>query len=206
MQSGVDTPRRATHSQHEEVAACPGPHRRGGHRRPDQLDPPLAHGSGSCSGRAAPRGSRPPEGAHPQREDDGGLAPTRARRGFLPRGRTPRGILALQLDDSLAGPTPLHGREIAYVDAFGGGDDIVRYSAATPCQYTNLAQIQTEPMLNDEAKRFAPGRIRYGQGVRWAQSGRLGRDGQDPGRGRRFRVDRGGRPRPWCRRRSDCGS
>lgn len=64
---------------------------------------------------------------------------------------------------SIAGPTPLHGREIGRVDAWGGGDDVVRYSAATPCAYTNLAQIQTEPLLNDEARRLAPGRIRYGQ-------------------------------------------
>ncbi len=64
---------------------------------------------------------------------------------------------------SLAGPTEVHGREIGHVDAWGGGEDIVRYSAATPCRYTNLAQIQTEPLLNEEAKRLAPGRVRYGQ-------------------------------------------
>ncbi|WP_382309787.1 FAD-dependent monooxygenase [Herbiconiux sp. UC225_62] len=64
---------------------------------------------------------------------------------------------------SLAGPTPLHGREIGHVDAWGGGDDVVRYSAATPSTYTNLAQIQTEPLLNEEAGRLAPGRVRYGQ-------------------------------------------
>jgi 2,4-dichlorophenol 6-monooxygenase len=64
---------------------------------------------------------------------------------------------------SIDGPTALHGREIGHVDAWGGGEDVVRYSAATPCRYTNLAQIQTEPLLNAEAQRLAPGRVRYGQ-------------------------------------------
>ncbi|MET3354360.1 UNVERIFIED_ORG: 2,4-dichlorophenol 6-monooxygenase [Xanthobacter viscosus] len=64
---------------------------------------------------------------------------------------------------SLAGPTPLHGREIGHVDAWGGGEDVTRYANATPCEYTNLTQIQVEPLLNEEAKRCAPGRIQYGQ-------------------------------------------
>ena len=64
---------------------------------------------------------------------------------------------------SLDGPTPLHGRLIGHIDAWGGGDEAPRYSAATPCPYVNLGQTQTEPLLSEEAKRLAPGRIRYGQ-------------------------------------------
>lgn len=63
---------------------------------------------------------------------------------------------------SLAGPTALHGREIGHVDAWGGGEDVARYASATPCEYTNMTQIQLEPLLNDEANRCAPGRVRYG--------------------------------------------
>lgn len=64
---------------------------------------------------------------------------------------------------SLSGPTPLHGREIGYVDSWGGGDDVPRYARATPCVYTNLSQTKLEPMLFGEAERSAPGRVRYGQ-------------------------------------------
>ena len=167
MQPGVDSPRRATQSQHEEVAAR------------FLRVPVLIVGAGIAGLTSSILLSR--------MGVDHVLVERRRGVHGLPKAhilsaKTMEVLRQLGLDEafyraggplegfsrfnwmtSLAGPTPLHGREIACVDAFGGGDDIVRYTAATPCQYTNLAQIQTEPMLNDEAKRLAPGRIRYGQ-------------------------------------------
>ena len=62
---------------------------------------------------------------------------------------------------SLAGPTPLHGRELAWRDAWGGGADSHRYAKASPFRHTNLPQMRLEPILRRRAEALAPGRVRF---------------------------------------------
>ncbi|HJQ48776.1 MAG TPA: FAD-dependent monooxygenase [Amycolatopsis sp.] len=61
---------------------------------------------------------------------------------------------------SLAGPTPLHGRKIGEVDAWGGGADAARYAAASPRRFANLPQLRLDTILADHATRAWPGRVR----------------------------------------------
>jgi 2,4-dichlorophenol 6-monooxygenase len=63
---------------------------------------------------------------------------------------------------SLAGPSPLHGREIGHFESWGGENDRPRYTLASPCPYTNMPQTRLEPLLHAEAIRRAPGRIHHG--------------------------------------------
>src|ERR1700758_1053437 len=62
---------------------------------------------------------------------------------------------------SLAGPTPLHGRELAWRDAWGGGADAERYARVSRFRHTNLPQMRLEPILRRRADERAPGRVRF---------------------------------------------
>ena len=64
---------------------------------------------------------------------------------------------------SIAGPTPLHGRKIGEVQAWGGGTDAQRYAEASPRKFTNLPQIRLDRLLWEHAAAACPGRIRAGQ-------------------------------------------
>jgi 2,4-dichlorophenol 6-monooxygenase len=57
---------------------------------------------------------------------------------------------------SLAGPTELHGRELARGDSWGGGQELPSATAASPFTHTNLPQIDLEPILRDRARELAP--------------------------------------------------
>jgi 2,4-dichlorophenol 6-monooxygenase len=61
---------------------------------------------------------------------------------------------------SLAGPTPLHGRKIGEVDAWGGGADAARYAAASPRRFANLPQLRLDTILAERASRAWPARVR----------------------------------------------
>ena len=62
---------------------------------------------------------------------------------------------------SLAGPTRLHGRELAWRDAWGGGADADRYARVSRFRHTNLPQMRLEPILRRRAEERAPGRVRF---------------------------------------------
>ena len=66
---------------------------------------------------------------------------------------------------SLAGDRPEHGRVIATLDAWGGGDQLAAHLAASPCRSTNLPQLRLEPIIKHRAEDLAPGRVRFGQEV-----------------------------------------
>lgn len=66
---------------------------------------------------------------------------------------------------SLAGPTPLHGREIAIRDAWGGGRYVEEYAAASPASYTMLPQIRLEPVLRAAAEERPEADVRFGHAV-----------------------------------------
>jgi 2,4-dichlorophenol 6-monooxygenase len=57
---------------------------------------------------------------------------------------------------SLAGPTDLHGRELARSDSWGGGHELPAATIASPFTHTNLPQIHLEPILQDRARELAP--------------------------------------------------
>jgi 2,4-dichlorophenol 6-monooxygenase len=57
---------------------------------------------------------------------------------------------------SLAGPTDLHGRELARGDSWGGGGELPTATAASPFTHTNLPQIHLEPVLQARARELAP--------------------------------------------------
>ena len=57
---------------------------------------------------------------------------------------------------SLAGPTDLHGRELARGDSWGGGAELPAATAASPFTHTNLPQIHLEPILQERARELAP--------------------------------------------------
>ncbi|WP_205346967.1 FAD-dependent monooxygenase [Pseudonocardia broussonetiae] len=61
---------------------------------------------------------------------------------------------------SLAGPTPLHGRRIGDVPAWGGGADAPRYAAASPRRFANLPQLRVDAILAENAARAWPDRVR----------------------------------------------
>ncbi|UZX02871.1 aromatic ring hydroxylase [Arthrobacter sp. CDRTa11] len=61
---------------------------------------------------------------------------------------------------SLAGPTPLHGQRIGYVDAWGGGGDLAEYEKASPRKFANLPQIRLDRVLAEHAKMRWPNAIR----------------------------------------------
>lgn len=61
---------------------------------------------------------------------------------------------------SLGGPTPLHGRKIGHISAWGGGADTERYASASPRRFTNLPQIYLDRILWEHAEAHSPGRIR----------------------------------------------
>lgn len=64
---------------------------------------------------------------------------------------------------SFDGPTPLHGRELARRDSWGGGADADRYAIASRFRTTNLPQLRLEPILRARAEELAPGAVRFGQ-------------------------------------------
>jgi 2,4-dichlorophenol 6-monooxygenase len=61
---------------------------------------------------------------------------------------------------SLAGPTPLHGRKIGQLPAWGGGADGARYAVASPRRFANLPQLRVDAILYEQAEQAWPGRIR----------------------------------------------
>lgn len=63
---------------------------------------------------------------------------------------------------SFAGPTPLHGRQIAIRDAWGGGAYADEYAVASPARYTMLPQIRLEPILLKAAQSYPLADIRFG--------------------------------------------
>jgi 2,4-dichlorophenol 6-monooxygenase len=63
---------------------------------------------------------------------------------------------------SLAGPTELHGREIAGRDAWGGGADTPAYAVASRYRSVNLPQLRLEPILKRHAEARGPGQVRFG--------------------------------------------
>ncbi|MCL8024503.1 FAD-dependent monooxygenase [Nocardioides bruguierae] len=67
-------------------------------------------------------------------------------------GAPPRTVSRTGWYTSLGGPTPLHGREIAVRDAWGGGQYADEYAAASPAPYTMLPQIRLEPILRAAAQ------------------------------------------------------
>ena len=66
---------------------------------------------------------------------------------------------------SLAGSTPVHGRKIGEVHAWGGGPDRERYARASPRAFANLPQIRLDAVLWKHAERRSPGQIRAHQEV-----------------------------------------
>jgi 2,4-dichlorophenol 6-monooxygenase len=64
---------------------------------------------------------------------------------------------------SLAGPTPLHGRKIGEVVAWGGGADRPRYAMASPRPFANLPQLRVDTILWEQADQAWPGRVRAHQ-------------------------------------------
>ncbi|HTF48421.1 MAG TPA: FAD-dependent monooxygenase [Pseudonocardia sp.] len=61
---------------------------------------------------------------------------------------------------SLGGPTPLHGRRIGHLPAWGGGPDAARYALASPRRFANLPQLRLDAILAEHAERAWPGRVR----------------------------------------------
>jgi 2,4-dichlorophenol 6-monooxygenase len=61
---------------------------------------------------------------------------------------------------SLAGPTPLHGRRIGCLPAWGGGADRERYFDASPRRFGNLPQLRVDTLLWEQAHKAWPGGIR----------------------------------------------
>lgn len=66
---------------------------------------------------------------------------------------------------SLGGPTPLHGRKIGEVQAWGGGTDEARYRAASPQRFCNVPQIHLDRVLWDKAREILGDSVRAGQEV-----------------------------------------
>jgi 2,4-dichlorophenol 6-monooxygenase len=57
---------------------------------------------------------------------------------------------------SFAGPTELHGVELARGDSWGGGQELLVSTAASPYTHRNLPQIHLEPILRERARELAP--------------------------------------------------
>ena len=64
---------------------------------------------------------------------------------------------------SLAGPTPLHGRKIGEIDAWGGGSARDAYAAASPRRFANLPQLYLDPILAGHAEKRFGDRVHAGQ-------------------------------------------
>jgi len=64
---------------------------------------------------------------------------------------------------SVAGPSPMHGRKLGEVQAWGGGTDASRYAQSSPRKFTNLPQIRLDRLLWEHADACCPGRIRARQ-------------------------------------------
>jgi 2,4-dichlorophenol 6-monooxygenase len=62
---------------------------------------------------------------------------------------------------SLAGPTPLHGREVGRIDSWGGGAQTAAYDAASPCRLTNLPQHWLEPLMLEHAQRSSSAELLF---------------------------------------------
>jgi 2,4-dichlorophenol 6-monooxygenase len=62
---------------------------------------------------------------------------------------------------SIGGASPLHGREVGRIDAWGGGSMAPSYDAASPCRLTNLSQHQLEPLMLRHALRSPAARLRF---------------------------------------------
>src|SRR6516164_1340045 len=62
---------------------------------------------------------------------------------------------------SLAGPTELHGRELARGDSWGGGAELPSSTAASPHSHRNLPQNILEPILQERARELAPDRVLF---------------------------------------------
>lgn len=60
---------------------------------------------------------------------------------------------------SYAGPSPLHGRKIGDIPAWGGGPDAERYALASPRRFANLPQIRLDRLLWQHADTQLPGRV-----------------------------------------------
>ncbi len=60
---------------------------------------------------------------------------------------------------SLDGPTPVHGRKIGHVHAWGGGPDWSRYGVASPRRFANVYQNRLDRVLVERARTLCPGRI-----------------------------------------------
>jgi 2,4-dichlorophenol 6-monooxygenase len=67
---------------------------------------------------------------------------------------------------SVAGPSPLHGRKIGEVQAWGGGSDAARYAQASLRRFTNLPQLRLDRLLWDHAVACCPGRRGGNRGLR----------------------------------------
>jgi 2,4-dichlorophenol 6-monooxygenase len=61
----------------------------------------------------------------------------------------------------LAGPDPAYGRQLARMEAWGGGGLDLEWAAASACRQTNLPQIRLEPILRARAEALAPDRVRF---------------------------------------------
>jgi len=75
---------------------------------------------------------------------------------------------------SLGGPTPLHGRLIGCLPAWGGGPDAPRYALASPRRFANLPQLRLDALLAEHAERAWPGRVRTRTelvGLAWDEHG-----------------------------------
>ncbi len=91
---------------------------------------------------------------------------------------------------SLAGPTPLHGRKIGEVPAWGGGSDAERYAVASPRRFANLPQLRVDRILYERANELWPDRVRGGQEVIGLENGKDGVTALvlDRESGRKYRV------------------
>ena len=66
---------------------------------------------------------------------------------------------------SFAGPTELHGRQLAIRDAWGGGAYAEEYRAMSPARYIVIPQIRLEPILLRTAQEYSQADIRFGHEV-----------------------------------------
>lgn len=62
---------------------------------------------------------------------------------------------------SFAGPTGLHGRQLAIRDAWGGGAYAEEYAAVSPADYVVIPQIRLEPILKAAAESYDHADIRF---------------------------------------------
>lgn len=62
---------------------------------------------------------------------------------------------------TLGGDGPLDRKQIALMEAFGGGSLEARYSAHTPCRATNYPQLRLEPMMRDHAQMSPHAHLNY---------------------------------------------